>query len=60
MHKIKNWNFCCNRIKRISRLYLNGGYTGIIYPLYVSLSGKLLKMGETHIGDMAIMLSLII
>ena len=41
-----------------SRLNLDSGYTGNIYPLYVSLSGKLKKM-EPHIVDMAILLYLI-
>ena len=54
---LKNWHFCWGRRNKFFRLDLEGGYTGNISPLYVSLSGKILNM-ETHIGYMTILLSL--
>ena len=38
--RLKNWNFCWNRRNKFFRLDVDIGYTGKIYTLWFSLSGR--------------------
>ena len=43
MHKVENWHVLWINRNKLSKLDLEGGYTGNIYPIYVSISGPLIK-----------------
>ena len=42
--RLKNWHVFWNKIKKFSRLDINGGYTGNRYPIYVRLSVRQKKV----------------
>ena len=50
MRKFSKLAYLLEYEKKQSMLDLDGGYTGNIYLLYVSLSGQHYKKREPHIG----------
>ena len=47
MRKVEKLAFLLEYEKKLSRLDLDGGYTGNIYPLWFRLSGNVLKESLT-------------